>query len=215
MHCESCGAELGEEAKFCHECGTGTKNAPAEAPSPSAPAPTPAEKMRGMTGGDDDDVEDQLWKGSYSAKAMFGSWIGGAVLTAVATGVGTYFGGMGTAVIGFFGGAAVIFGFLLSLLVYRRLSVSYNLTTQRFVHKSGILKQITDRIEVIDMDDVTFEQGIIQRMLNVGTIRISSSDRSHPELTLIGIDDVKNVADMIDDVRRKERRRRGLHIEAI
>jgi hypothetical protein len=49
----------------------------------------------------------------------------------------------------------------------------------------------------------------------VGTIHISSSDRTHPELLLLGIDDVKRVADLIDDVRRKERRQRGLHIEAI
>ncbi len=65
------------------------------------------------------------------------------------------------------------------------------------------------------MDDVTFVQGIIQRMLSVGTIRVSSSDRTHPELVLLGIDNVEKVADLIDDARRKERRRRGLHIEAI
>ena len=68
---------------------------------------------------------------------------------------------------------------------------------------------------MIDIDDVTFEQGLVQRMVNVGTIKISSSDRTHPELTLRGIEGVQEVADTIDDVRRKERRRRGLHIEAI
>ena len=52
-------------------------------------------------------------------------------------------------------------------------------------------------------------------MFGVGSIKISSSDRSHPELVLLGIEDVKNIADTIDDVRRKERRRRGLHIESI
>ncbi len=77
------------------------------------------------------------------------------------------------------------------------------------------MKRVTDRIEVIDIDDVTYEQGIVQRMLGVGTIRMSSSDRSHPELVLSGIDGVERVADMIDDIRRKERRKRGLHIEAI
>ncbi|MFT7643850.1 MAG: hypothetical protein ACI9G1_005616 [Pirellulaceae bacterium] len=212
MHCESCGVDLGTVAKFCQECGTATGNA-AAAPNRSEDLPTPADLMRGKTGREDE-VEEELWEGSYSAKAMYGSWISGAVLTAVAAGVGVFFGPFGIA-IGFFGGAAVIFGFLLSLLLYRRYSVSYKLTSQRFIHKSGILKQITDRIEVIDMDDVTFEQGIIQRVLGVGLIRITSSDRSHPELTLIGIDDVKNVANLIDDVRRRERRRRGLHIEAI
>ena len=95
------------------------------------------------------------------------------------------------------------------------MSVHYQLTTQRFIHKSGILKRVTDRIEVIDIDDVTYEQGIVQRMLGVGKIRITSSDRSHPELVLSGINDVATIADLIDDTRRAERRRRGVHIETI
>ena len=70
-------------------------------------------------------------------------------------------------------------------------------------------------IEVIDIDDVTYTQGVVQRIVGVGTIKISSTDRTHPELALLGIDDVERIADMIDDVRRQERRRRGLHIESI
>jgi hypothetical protein len=67
---------------------------------------------------------------------------------------------------------------------------------------------------LIDIDDVAFSQGLIQRMLGVGTIRVTSSDRSHPTLALLGIDEVDRVSGMIDDARRKERRRRSLHIEA-
>jgi len=109
----------------------------------------------------------------------------------------------------------VLWIFLGVAFAYKKLSVHYELTTQRFIHKSGILKRVTDRIEVIDIDDVTYEQGIVQRMLGVGTIRINSSDRTHPVLVLSGIDGVQGVADTIDDVRRKERRKRGLHIESI
>jgi hypothetical protein len=65
------------------------------------------------------------------------------------------------------------------------------------------------------MDDITFEQKLLERFMGVGTIRISSSDRTHPELYLKGIQDVRRVAGLIDDTRRSERRRRGLHIENI
>jgi hypothetical protein len=67
---------------------------------------------------------------------------------------------------------------------------------------------------VIDIDDVAYTQGIVQRMLGVGTIRLESKDRSHPQLNLLGIDQVARVSGMIDDVRRKERRKRSLHIDA-
>jgi hypothetical protein len=43
-------------------------------------------------------------------------------------------------------------------------------------------------------------------------VTLLSSDKSDPELVLRGITPVAEVADKIDDVRRKERRRRGLHI---
>jgi membrane protein YdbS with pleckstrin-like domain len=101
------------------------------------------------------------------------------------------------------------------LLCYRRMSVRYLLTTQRFVHESGILRRVTDRIEVIDIDDITFEQGPLERLVGVGTIRVSSRDRSHPQLELPGIENVKDVSERFDNARRAERRRRGLHIEQI
>jgi membrane protein YdbS with pleckstrin-like domain len=98
---------------------------------------------------------------------------------------------------------------------YRRLSVHYRLTTQRFVHERGLLWRTVDRVELIDVDDVTYRQGPVERALGVGTIMMVSSDRTSPELRLSGIDDIRRVADMIDDARRKERRSRGLHIESV
>jgi uncharacterized membrane protein YdbT with pleckstrin-like domain len=102
----------------------------------------------------------------------------------------------------------------IGVYLYRRLSVFYELTSQRFIHSTGMLVRTTDRIDVIDIDDVAYTQGIIQRMLGVGTVRLESKDSSHPSLVLHGIDQVDRVAGMIDDVRRKERRKRSLHIDA-
>lgn len=156
-----------------------------------------------------EDQEQDLWAGGYSGKAMYGTWLLGVLVT-----IGLLAGALlAFPPLGF--GIPVLWIFLGCAFAYKKLSVHYELTTQRFIHKTGILKRVTDRIEVIDIDDVTYEQGIVQRLLGVGTIKISSSDRTHPELTLSGIDGVIQVADTIDDVRRKERRKRGLHIESI
>jgi uncharacterized membrane protein YdbT with pleckstrin-like domain len=110
---------------------------------------------------------------------------------------------------------ALLWIYAVGVFIVRRLSVHYTLTNQRFLHESGLFTRTTDRIEVIDIDDVTFRQGMIERMLGVGTIQLDSSDRTHPRLVLAGIDNVKVVSGMIDDVRRKERRRRGIHIEQV
>ena len=143
---------------------------------------------------------------------MIGSWLGAGLLT-----VALLIGGVLLPVALIFVAVAllIVWGGLGLLLVYRLLNVSYELSNRRFVHRTGILRRITDRIEVIDMDDVAYEQGIIERLVNVGTIKIASSDRSHPQLVLKGIDDVQRVAQLIDDARHKERMQRGLHIEAV
>ena len=98
--------------------------------------------------------------------------------------------------------------------MFRKLRVHYTLTSQRFIHRVGLLRCVTDRLEMIDVDDVAFSQGPIQRLAGVGTIKIMSSDGSHPELFLNGIDRVAHVAGLIDEARRAERIRRGLFIDA-
>lgn len=164
-------------------------------------------------------IEQNLWSGAFVAKAMFAWWIVCAFLS------------VGLVVLGFFSrtllGEAVPAGTVWSVIggvialawvwatilcVYRKISVNYELTTQRLIHRHGIFIRTTDRIELIEVDDVSFTQGLIERMLNVGKIRVTSSDRSHPVLFMLGIDDVAKVSNQIDDARRTERRRRALMI---
>lgn len=168
------------------------------------------------TGGGPSGPDTELWRGGYSAKAMIGSWLG-AVLLTVAGLVGVVLLGFANPIawLVWLGLAAVLWVGLGGVYLYRRWSKSYRLTSQRFVHETGLLTRVTDRIEVIDIDDVSFRQGIVQRMLGVGSIRISSSDRSHPELWLHGIDRVTEVAGLIDDTRRLERERRGVYVESV
>lgn len=162
-----------------------------------------------------DDTEVELWVGNYSGKEMIINWVIAAIAT-VATIVLVFIFGRWDPVVWMIsmGCVAVIWVWLGFLLLYRKWSVAYRLTNQRFVHRRGLLAIRTDRIETIDIDDVAFTQGILERMLGVGTIRIASTDRSHPELILRGIDKVQEVASLMDGARRKERVRRGLHIEA-
>jgi membrane protein YdbS with pleckstrin-like domain len=108
-----------------------------------------------------------------------------------------------------------IFVYLFCFYLYQRLGVNYVLTTHKLSHKMGILRQVTDRIEIIDIDDVTYEQGLLERMLGIGTIIVTSSDTSHPKLAMRAIDDVQRVAGLIDQTAGDERRRRGAFVERV
>ncbi len=220
MRCPSCGAEVVREAVYCHKCG-GRIDARAEQfsdrPANDSTSTEPADSFREDLArrNRDEEPERELWSGGYSPKAMIGGWVLGGLISLALLVVGVLWvrgAGWWLALL-----ALVILVWLYHflLLCYRRMSVRYRLTTQRFIHERGILRRVTDRIEVIDMDDITFEQGLLERLVGVGTVRIVSSDRSHPELLLPGIENARRVAEQMDEARRAERLRRGLHIEQI
>jgi membrane protein YdbS with pleckstrin-like domain len=235
--CPQCGAELPDGAAYCHKCGATIETdddraaqqaAVGASPNPGRPdaarQPLPGAESSAsdrfrtsaaarQSGGDDDEVG--LWEGDYSPKAMMGTWIAVGLITIAAIVAGILFNMSGMAWAITAGVIAALWLGTFLVLWYKQFSVHYELTNQRLVHKKGLLSRVTDRIEVIDMDDITFTQGVIERMLGVGKIVITSSDRTHPEIVLPGIDNVEQVSKLMDDARRKERRRRGLHIEAV
>jgi len=152
-----------------------------------------------------------LWKGSYSPKAMYGGWlfaatvtIAGIVLAVLVPNPATWL----AVVIAI----PVIWIAVLVTLLYRRLCVDYTLTTQRFLHKRGLLRRVANQILLVDIDDVAYEQGLLERLVNVGTITLHSNDPSDPVLPLRGIEDVERVANRIDEARREERRKRAIYM---
>lgn len=225
MHCTQCGVEAVEGAVFCHQCGArlagSEETSPAEAPgAESTPAAklTPVQRFAAplkARDGDDDDAEDVLWQGQYSKLAMVSSWIGAGVFSVALAIAGFAFGFTTTGWLVALCAIALAWILLFTRLLYRQLSIHYYLTNQRLIHETGLLWREIDRIEAIDIDDVASHQGPMERLLGVGTIRIKSSDQSTPEFDMVGIEDSRKVAAMIDDVRRDERRKRGLHIETV
>jgi membrane protein YdbS with pleckstrin-like domain len=159
--------------------------------------------------------EQELWQGDYSMKAMAGVGFSLIVASLVALALTVYFGANGTAwliVLSLIGLAWL--GYF-AVTFYRKLCYHYELTTHRLVHREGFLFRSMDRIELIDVSDVVLKMGPFQALMNVGNIHVVSSDVTHPELIMRGIPDAKRVADLVDNARREERRKRGLHVHSI
>lgn len=212
MKCEKCGAEMAETASFCSQCGTalGPKPAASEPASATERFRAEVEVRKGEA-----DRNEELWRGRYSPKAMMGGWLLSLLVSAVGIGIGFSAGleRLGWTILASLIG--LVWLYHLWLYAVRTIGVRYILTTQRFYHEEGIIRHKTHRIEVIDMDDIASEQHVFEWLFGVGTIRITSSDKTHPELTIRGIEDPKSVASLLDKARRQERIRRGIHIEAV
>jgi membrane protein YdbS with pleckstrin-like domain len=184
----------------------------------TAAASSPADRLRtSPETADQEEPEEDAWEGGYSGKAMLGNWLAAGMVSLLVIALMVRYEQLreGNRSKYILLGIATVWILLGFMVLYRKMNVRYHLTTQRFIHRSGILTRVSDRLEVIDIDDVTYYQGVIERLVGVGSIKVNSSDRTHPELWLRGIENVQEVADLLDDLRRKERRRRGLHIESI
>lgn len=217
MQCKKCRRDAPAESLFCPNCGARI------AESIDTPEVGSAEQAAGLRRAksafrkseSQRPEEVDLWHGTYSPKAMVGealAALGFTILGLIAVPF-AWATPIGWAVFGI--GLLLVWGLLFLVLAYRRLSVRYRLTTFRLFHESGLLSRTTDRIEAIDIDDVSFSQGPVERMLGVGTIRIMSSDQTDPAMELPGIENVRAVASLVDEVRRQERRKRGLYVESV
>lgn len=204
MLCTSCRTEIPADSAFCPKCGQRTGGTVNQAPGTQPGRNAPSEPER------------ELWHGNYSGKAMVGSWVL-AGLASLAIAIGSVFVPVPPP-FAWLGAAAIIVCIWLYLggsLLVQKLGVSYTLTTQKLLHQTGLLRRVSNRIELIDIDDVTYEQGLVERMFGIGTIVIISSDSSHPKLMMRGIDQVQRVATLIGDTAGEERRRRAAYVEGV
>ena len=211
MKCPGCAQEAPANAQFCPHCGV---RLDAKIVAAQGTATTATAKPGGATAPGEGTIysEEELWTGRYSPKAMIGTWImtglisaGLIVFAAVTAHRSAWFIAIG---------AIALMELLATLVLLKRMySIRYRLTTQRFVQDKGIIARQTDRIDIIDINDIRVEQGPIERMLGIGTMIVMANDRTDPDLKMPGIENVDHVADLMDNARRAIQRRRGMRID--
>jgi uncharacterized membrane protein YdbT with pleckstrin-like domain len=162
-----------------------------------------------------DAPEETLWEGRFSPKAMIATWIAMGVVDLVLLGAAIYM--LATSIAYWWIPilAAMVFDLIVvARYCFKRIGIRYRLSNHRFFHEEGIFNRKVNPIDLITINDVAFEQGIIERMVGVGRVRIMSSDTTDPELWVVGIEDVQNVATLIDKTRREEMMRRRVFFDA-
>ena len=213
MRCRACGQVVDHRDEYCQRCGCrlpdrGDDGVGSDSDGRSAGV------RRLQRGSNAADEEVELWTGRFSWKGLFKE-----ILMAVLVTVGLVWfalqSGDNQLTVMILPLVATIWVLLAVWLAYRKLDVRYTLTNQKLIHEEGILIRRTSRIETIDIDDLSFEQGILERLVDVGRIRIYASDASNRSLTLLGINQPRRVYELMERSRRDERLRYGLHVEAI
>ncbi len=99
---------------------------------------------------------------------------------------------------------------LLARAWYRVASTRYRLTTQRLFAQTGLIAKNLEEVELFRVKDVTLRQGVLDRLLGVGTVTVLSTDDTAPELELAGIRDPLAAKEALRTAFRAARQREGL-----
>jgi membrane protein YdbS with pleckstrin-like domain len=101
-----------------------------------------------------------------------------------------------------------ILAIVLPWLVTR--TTRYRITNYRIDFERGVLKKQIDTMELWHVDDISFEQGLVDRIMNVGSIKILSDDRTTPQLELHGLPNPRAIFDNLRQRIITVKRQRGV-----
>ena len=107
------------------------------------------------------------------------------------------------------GVAAVLGPFPLVTLWLSTYSRELIVTSQRARKRSGIIRVSSTEMELRSIRNIQVEQSIMERILGVGTLRLSSAGQSGVELTIRAVDNPKEIRDLILQQLDQEEKRAG------
>lgn len=204
--CHKCNAQVARDQTYCGGCGTPLP-ARRRAPGPALPRPPGPSSPSGLDGD-----ETLLWRGTVSARGLSRPLLAASIATVV---LAAWCYAEGALVTSTAGCMALVWTVFAVLALYRKITEFYELTSRRIIHRHGFLFRTTNFLEVIDVDDVTLEQNLLERLLNTGTVVVESSDQSHPVLVISGVHPATEITHRIEQARHHERLRRGVHVELV
>ena len=107
--------------------------------------------------------------------------------------------------------AAVGIAILIILIPWLKLRATrYRISNYRIDYERGILKKQIDTLELWHVEDIHFEQGIVDRICNVGSITVISNDKTSPRLELHGVPRPREIFDALKQRIIAVKRQRGV-----
>jgi len=196
MRCVKCQAEIPDDSTFCGKCGA----AQGETGAPDAPGLADNKQTQPLG------PEEDVWQDRPSGWGMIGRMSIVAIVTIACIVIAILAKGKWIWVLP----AATLAAGLLWLLVgliKLKYGHKYRVSTQRLFIEIGIFSKKFDEVELIRVDDVVVEQGLVQRMFHIGNVRVLSGDPTDPVLVIKGVPNPQEVKEAIREHARQMRRR--------
>ncbi|MEK7710715.1 MAG: PH domain-containing protein [Planctomycetota bacterium] len=150
-----------------------------------------------------DAAETDLWSGRTHWRHYAGRialWACGNLVAAILVGMLT----SRVKLLTWVGGVWIVLGLVvvsgvvvLGRVALRVMGTYFRLTTQRIFIERGILSRTIDQTELIRVDDVRMQQSLLDRMFDVGSITLLTTDATDRSVTIEGVKNPKEVAEAL------------------
>ena len=111
---------------------------------------------------------------------------------------------------------AIYWAMLAWQITMGRLGHFYELTNRRLFIDTGVFRRRRDQMELLKIQDVYVrQQGLFDRLMNLGTVVIESSEERLPIHYLAGVDEPNVVMDRIWKYARTERDMRSVKVDQV
>jgi membrane protein YdbS with pleckstrin-like domain len=165
--------------------------------------------------------EVEIWQARYSQRNFIGRIAFRLILTVAVLALAVYTWGMNHVALGYVTWASLAVVALLWLaLGYRMIqayfSHFYRLTNRRLFVSVGVVNRRRDMMELLRVKDVfARQQSLLDRWLGLGTVVVVPGEKELPTFYLTGVNDPKQVMDLIWHHARAERDQRSVKVDDI
>jgi hypothetical protein len=156
------------------------------------------------------DTEEIYFEGSPPIRAFNGSeciyWLGGLALIALAIflaikGIGPWWVKVALVII-------ALVAWCIPWLESR--SYRYRITNYRIDYERGLIAKNIDTLELWHVEDIHFHQSLLDRIMELGTITVTSKDDAMPKLELFGIPKPRPIYELLKQRVIAVKRQRGV-----
>lgn len=88
----------------------------------------------------------------------------------------------------------------------------YTLTNKALYVESGVLRYSCNEIRLFRICDMTITKTVLERICGTGSLKIMSTDKSSPTITIGSISDVGTLKKFLSEYVEAERKRQGIRM---
>jgi uncharacterized membrane protein YdbT with pleckstrin-like domain len=143
--------------------------------------------------------ERELFSGHPSLRAAPGFVLKGLLVAAVVGVIAKLIGDTGTGV----GAGVIVFGLILAAGLLMRIATTYTITNHRLHIKRGIIARKTQEARLERVQNVNTDQGVLDRILQVGTVDFDTAGTTDAEFAFRGVSHPEKVVTAVDRAQRE------------